>query len=762
MTIVDDLQRSLATGNVCAFVGAGLSVGAGLPGWYDLIAELSARIGHKLAPREWATGDALIEAAQVYVNRQGLFGLISHLKERLDTTGVQPTAAHRALAALPISLVFTANFDNLLERAFRDAGKRVEMVARDSSIPFLRRGPGVVNIVKLYGDLDQPDTIVLTRDQCGAYPMQRSHTIGLVQNALATSDMLYLGWGGADPDPYFDQLFGRLLSSFGQMMRPGYAVLFDVTGAQRDELRRKQIRLVELPTGDRTGQLAAWLAGLAPDRAALPVSGPEVVATSPRDGETGVDCGLTRLTLTFDRVMAQTSWSIRHRGGFVVGGQTPERSPDGKSLTFTRDFPGPLPPNTAFQLTFNSPDESGPGFTDLAGVSARPFDLHFTTGAAVQAPPRDRPAPSPAPPARRPPDLQLLIMLSADTKTLSFTLNSPDGDYNFLPVGATSLTASPRELLQRAFDRLSTWARLAPDARTPAQTAQAIREMADAGSNLYDELFPPEFKQEYPALREKHLGGNLLITSNEPWIPWEIVRPLAYDRRGQALYDDPPLCESYQLARWAAGAAAPAQLALNNAVVIQPAANLAAARSEREYFTALSAAGIAVALPLQSAADALASFSAGQTQLYHFACHGNFDLTDPNESRLKLADGFLLPSQLTGDRKSGLLRSRPVVFVNACHSGGRGFGLTRLGGWAERFVGAGASAFIGSLWEINDVLAARFASEFYNRIFGLDGHERLPLAAAFRAARLVLKELDPANPTWLAYVLYGNPRAELA
>ena len=52
MVSYDDLKQNLITGNVSAFVGAGLSVGAGLPSWYDLIAELSARIGHKLAPRE--------------------------------------------------------------------------------------------------------------------------------------------------------------------------------------------------------------------------------------------------------------------------------------------------------------------------------------------------------------------------------------------------------------------------------------------------------------------------------------------------------------------------------------------------------------------------------------------------------------------------------------------------------------------------------------------------------------------------------------
>ena len=120
-----DLRQHLAADEVIAFIGAGMSVGMGLPGRYDLIAELSARISYDLPPPKYATGDALIDASQAYVNQQGLHSLISHLKDRLDTTGKRPTAAHRALARLPISQVFTANFDDLLERAYprcRQAG----------------------------------------------------------------------------------------------------------------------------------------------------------------------------------------------------------------------------------------------------------------------------------------------------------------------------------------------------------------------------------------------------------------------------------------------------------------------------------------------------------------------------------------------------------------------------------------------------------------------------------------------------------------
>lgn len=255
-----DLKDSLNKGNVVAFVGAGLSIGAGLPGWYGLISDLARRIGYELPPAQWATGDALIDAAQAYVNEQGLNSLVMFLKDRVDTTDESPTAAHQALARLPIALTLTANYDDLLERAYRDAGKRVHVVVRDSDIPFMRREPDAVNIVKLYGDLNQPDTIVLARQQYEAFFLQRPQMIKLLETELGRSDVLYLGWSHSDP--HFNLVFGELLNRFGEFMRAGYAVMLDLPEAQRKELERKHIRLVQLPAdGDRTGQLAAWLNG---------------------------------------------------------------------------------------------------------------------------------------------------------------------------------------------------------------------------------------------------------------------------------------------------------------------------------------------------------------------------------------------------------------------------------------------------------------------------------------------------------------------
>jgi CHAT domain-containing protein len=242
-----------------------------------------------------------------------------------------------------------------------------------------------------------------------------------------------------------------------------------------------------------------------------------------------------------------------------------------------------------------------------------------------------------------------------------------------------------------------------------------------------------------------------------------MVRPVESDAAGALLYDDPPLCEMFQVSRWLAGRGSPDEVRMRRGTWVAPADNLAAVQAESDYFLDVHRQQWQITLsgPLGTVPEVEERFRQGDTELFHFACHGNFDTNDPDESKLKLAGQFLRPSQITGLKQAGLRRARPVVFLNTCHSGERGFSLTQVGGWAERFLEAGASAFVGSLWDINDRLAARFAVEFYNHLWGLNGHVQTSLGRAFYEARMAIKQLDPANPTWLAYVLYGDPQGSV-
>jgi CHAT domain-containing protein len=140
--------------------------------------------------------------------------------------------------------------------------------------------------------------------------------------------------------------------------------------------------------------------------------------------------------------------------------------------------------------------------------------------------------------------------------------------------------------------------------------------------------------------------------------------------------------------------------------------------------------------------------------IMHFACHGEFNETLSSKSPIFLSGRSLEPSDI--NTKFGEGRQRPLIFINACHTGRTGSSLTWLGGWPVCFVNiAHVGAFIGAMWEVDDQLAVLFAKSFYTALL----RDKFPIAQAFRHAREEIRRAKPYNSSWLAYVLYADPEA---
>lgn len=134
----------------------------------------------------------------------------------------------------------------------------------------------------------------------------------------------------------------------------------------------------------------------------------------------------------------------------------------------------------------------------------------------------------------------------------------------------------------------------------------------------------------------------------------------------------------------------------------------------------------------------------------HFSTHGQGNSENPVFSAIELEDRIeLRPEDIAGKaRKFG--QSNPFVVLNACQTGNQGFSLTGVQGWATRFLDAGASVFIGTLWSVSDEIAFRFVQELYNEL-----SNGTTLGEAVRKARNECKQ--SGDPSWLAYQLYGHP-----
>ena len=370
---------------------------------------------------------------------------------------------------------------------------------------------------------------------------------------------------------------------------------------------------------------------------------------------------------------------------------------------------------------------------------------------------------TPPPPA----DLELRIVRGNRDNILTFMLHSTRAGvgYHWKPVGQVRLnSSSPQGYLQSLFASLGNLAAQTVDHLSEEDARVAMGDINAIGQQLFKELFPPELQQELwnrilPKRRDaSHPEGiisTLLITSDEPWIPWEMVKPYRVDPDTGAEQSVGFLAELFQVTRWLSGRSPAHQVHIKQASIVVPENELVYAQREEAYFRQFAARRVQVTDTLRSTADVRQMAQAGGVQLLHFAAHGRFDPENANLSPLSLQDGALTPLDLAGERAAGLRRERPLVFLNACHTARLAFALTGLGGWAERLVAdLNVSAFVGTLWEVNDLLAAEFAITFYDRLLAGD-----TLGQAFYTARLHVRNRQPANPTWLAYVLYADPNS---
>src|SRR6266576_1273698 len=102
--------------------------------------------------------------------------LVEEIKKRVAARGVVPSPALRMLASLPFPIIITTNYDHLFDQALRQA-KTSDDTLKDPLVlvydPDLKRAPDFAPLdhteekpilVKLHGDIDRPQSIVITEE----------------------------------------------------------------------------------------------------------------------------------------------------------------------------------------------------------------------------------------------------------------------------------------------------------------------------------------------------------------------------------------------------------------------------------------------------------------------------------------------------------------------------------------------------------------------------------------------------------------------
>lgn len=345
-------------------------------------------------------------------------------------------------------------------------------------------------------------------------------------------------------------------------------------------------------------------------------------------------------------------------------------------------------------------------------------------------------------------DLTLRVIdvgLREGKQTYRFELNAcQDLNLHFYKGGEISFATVPTMYLEDIRNELNEWA------NQESSVSLLNERLARIGADLYAQLFPDTLKRLYwESLRER--VKTLHIVSDEPWIPWELLKPWRRLPDGD-IEEDEFLCERFSLTRWLSGPYRYADLLNLRRLNLLTDASLNYADEELEALRHFP--GWAVAVTSLTQLEVYRILQSGGFDGLHFACHGEYNARNPDNSILRLEDGFLRPSDISG-RMQRFGDDHPLVFLNACDAAQQGTALTGLGGWAQKFLEARSHAFIGPMWEATSASAKTFAIVFYRFLC----EEGKSIAEAVRLAREAIRE--DGNPTWLSYVVYAHPLARV-
>ena len=276
----------------------------------------------------------------------------------------------------------------------------------------------------------------------------------------------------------------------------------------------------------------------------------------------------------------------------------------------------------------------------------------------------------------------LIMRISTIDNRLRFDLSYADIDFKHFE--GERLRSDPEQFRRELIEEIESLT------TQPHEVADfVVRELGKIGQRLYRELWPAELRREYRHLRK--VVRTFQIISDEPWIPWELLKP--YDSaEPQDRVDDDFLCMQFDFARWFTPARPPAQqfLVRSLAAISPDDTDLSAVLDEQRMVRKLAVQhGWQDHTPVAASKRAVEQLLSGEVpiDLWHFASHGNFKPAMPDRSPLRLqGQTELQPDDLVGPAEDRLRADRPLVFLNACRVGASGLSLTGLGGWAKVLI----------------------------------------------------------------------------
>ena len=171
-------------------------------------------------------------AAQIYENQTNPHALLDFVQQNFEKK-YSPAPILRTIATLPIKVIVTTLLDDQIERALEQMQRPFLQIIKDEVIPL--DDPEKVQVIRLRGTINQPDSLVLTTDDDAAFftRLPKVHTI--LKAHFANKTLFFIGYDLSKP--FFLDFYRQITQPITRYRRPAFALSAPVHPLIRQHLQ---------------------------------------------------------------------------------------------------------------------------------------------------------------------------------------------------------------------------------------------------------------------------------------------------------------------------------------------------------------------------------------------------------------------------------------------------------------------------------------------------------------------------------------------
>lgn len=247
------------------FIGAGLSMCFDFPSWEQLIDIIAEELDYD--PEVFKLSGNFWQLAGYYKIVKGKIGeLRSRLDKEFNPTNEQilSSRAHAALTKIQLPVIYTTNFDNIIERAFQLNSKDYRVIRNLADIA--KTPSKGTEIVKFHGTFEDDESLILTEsDYFERLDFESPLDIKLRSDILGKS-LLFIGYSFSDINLRYmlHKLYKIREKEHSSLGESPTAIMttFYSDNIQQKLLKKWGVEIIELDPIDKTESLAAFLESL--------------------------------------------------------------------------------------------------------------------------------------------------------------------------------------------------------------------------------------------------------------------------------------------------------------------------------------------------------------------------------------------------------------------------------------------------------------------------------------------------------------------